>query len=121
MPNNASVIVSQLNQYFKNSEENYQNYNFGVNYLPFVHFNYLNFQLGNSTLNYIFTDWYSDQKEPVSQAGIFMGLKVVLDAHTDILAKYSVPEDFDGFPAIVAPPNDFPLIYRQGFGIKTGN
>jgi len=50
-----------------------------------------------------------------------MGLKVVLDAHTNILAKYSVPDDFDGFPAIVAPPNDFPLIYRQGFGIKTGN
>jgi hypothetical protein len=50
-----------------------------------------------------------------------MGLIVMLDAHTDILAEFSVRDDFDGFTAIVTPPNDFPLIYQQGFGIKTGD
>ena len=49
-----------------------------------------------------------------------MGLIVVLDAHTDILTKYSATTDFDGFTAIVTPPSDFPLMYQQGFGIKTG-
>jgi hypothetical protein len=57
----------------------------------------------------------------MSQAGIIMGLIVMLDAHTDILTAFSVRDDFDGFTAIVTPPNDFPLIYQQGFGIKTGN
>ena len=49
-----------------------------------------------------------------------MGLSVILDAHTDILAEYSITEDFKGFSAIVTPPNDFPLIGQQGFGIKPG-
>ena len=49
-----------------------------------------------------------------------MGLIVVIDAHTDILTKYSATTDFDGFTAIVTPPSDFPLMYQQGFGIKTG-
>ena len=44
----------------------------------------------------------------------------MLDAHTDILTEFSVTKDFDGFTAIVTPPSDFPLIYQQGFGIKTG-
>jgi hypothetical protein len=47
-------------------------------------------------------------------------LTVILDAHTDILQKYSITDDFDGFTAIVTPPSDFPLINQQGFGIKTG-
>jgi len=49
-----------------------------------------------------------------------MGLIVVLDAHTDILMESSVRDDFNGFTAIVTPPSDFPLIYQQGFGIKSG-
>ncbi len=56
-----------------------------------------------------------------SQAGTMMGLIVVLDAHTDILMESSVRDDFDGFTVIVTQPSDFPLIYQQGFGIKTGN
>ncbi len=59
-------------------------------------------------------------KEPISQAGRFMGLSVILDAHTDILSEFSVTDDFDGFTAIVTPPTDFPLIYQRGFGIKSG-
>ncbi len=58
--------------------------------------------------------------EPISQAGRFMGLTVMLDAHTDILSEFSVTDDFEGFTAIVTPPTDFPLIYQQGFGIKSG-
>ncbi len=49
-----------------------------------------------------------------------MGLTVMLDAHTDILTELSVTDDFEGFTAIVTPPNDFPLMFQQGFGIKTG-
>ncbi len=44
----------------------------------------------------------------------------MLDAHTDILTELSVTDDFEGFTAIVTPPNDFPLMFQQGFGIKTG-
>ncbi len=65
--------------------------------------------------------WYTVNKEPISQAGTLMGLTVILDAHTDILSKYTVTTDVYGFTAIVTPPSDFPLIYQQGFGIKTGS
>jgi hypothetical protein len=64
---------------------------------------------------------YKQKKEPISQAGTQMGLTVMLDAHSDILTEFSVTDDFHGFTAIVTPPTDFPLIYQQGFGIKTGN
>ena len=63
---------------------------------------------------------YKQNKEPISQAGTQIGLTVMLDAHTDILTEFSVTDDFQGFTAIVTPPTDFPLIFQQGFGIKTG-
>jgi hypothetical protein len=56
----------------------------------------------------------------ITQAGAQMGLKVILDAHTDILAEYSITEDFEGFSVIITPPSDFPLMEQEGFGIKTG-
>lgn len=99
-------------------EKGCQNYN--INFNSFVCFNYCIFEQVNMTFNYIFIDWYFQQNEPNSQAGTHMGLTVILDAHTDILEKYYVTDDFDGFTAIVAPPSDFPLINQQGFGIKTG-
>jgi hypothetical protein len=68
----------------------------------------------------LFIEMYKQNQEPISQAGTIMGLIVMLDAHTDILTEFSVRDDFDGFTAIVTPPSDFPLVYQQGFGIKTG-
>jgi len=65
-------------------------------------------------------EMYKRNGEPISQAGTQMGLSVMLDAHTDILTEFSVTDDFQGFTAIVTSPSDFPLIYQQGFGIKTG-
>jgi hypothetical protein len=65
-------------------------------------------------------DIYKRKKEPISQAGTQMGLTIMLDAHTDILTEFSVTDDFQGFTAIVTAPSDFPLIFQQGFGIKTG-
>ncbi len=65
-------------------------------------------------------DWYSEEKEPISQAGLLMGLAVILDAHTDIVSTHSITEDLDVFTAIVTPPSDFPLMFQQRFGIKTG-
>ncbi len=65
-------------------------------------------------------DWYKERKEPISQPGTQMGLTVMLDAHTDILTEFSVTDDYGTFTAIVTPPSDFPLMYQQGFGIKTG-
>ena len=40
---------------------------------------------------------YKDGKEPIPQDGIYKGLSVILDLHTDFLATSSVDEDFHGF------------------------
>ena len=53
----------------------------------------------NSTL----PDWYVGRKEPVSQAGTQLGLIVILDAHSNILSKLSVGNDFLGFEGIITP------------------
>jgi hypothetical protein len=68
----------------------------------------------------VFFCLYTAKRDPTSQAGTQMGLTVMLDAHTDLLTEFSVTDDYDGFTAIVTPPNDYPLLYQQGFGIKTG-
>jgi len=38
---------------------------------------------------------------PVSQAGRAEGLSVVLDAHSDLISKSSVSDDFMGFYTVV--------------------
>ena len=43
------------------------------------------------------TEWYINQKEPVPQVGVTMGLSVMLDAHTDLLQTYTVDNDFNSF------------------------
>ena len=58
--------------------------------------------------------------DPTSQVGSSMGLTVMLDAHTDILAELSVTDDFEGFTAMVSPHGDFPLIRQRGFEVLIG-
>jgi hypothetical protein len=66
-------------------------------------------------------DWYANKEEPTSQPGTKMGLTVMLDAHTDLLADYSISSDLNGFTALVLPPGDFPLTYFGGFEVKPGH
>ena len=40
---------------------------------------------------------YVTDKEPKPQSGIYKGLTVMLDLHTDYLISSSVDEDFQGF------------------------
>ena len=48
-------------------------------------------------------NWYIDGKEPVAQAGTQQGLTIILDAHSNILSRFSVVDDFEGFEGIVKP------------------
>ena len=66
-------------------------------------------------------DWYREKGEPVSQAGTRMGLTLILDAHTDKLTELTVKSDYQGFTAMVAPKNDFPLTFQKGFLIRPGH
>lgn len=70
------------------------------------------FGFQNSTI----PDWYTNANEPNTQAGINMGLEVMLDAHTDLLEAFSIDTDYDSFTALVTPPGDFPLTYQSGLG-----
>ena len=66
-------------------------------------------------------DWYEKNSEPKSQAGIKMGLSVVLDAHTDFIEDFSMNSDFQGFTAMVLSPGDFPLTNLNDFEIMPGH
>ena len=63
---------------------------------------------------------FKDGEEPVPQPGINKGLSLVLDAHTNLLAPGSVPEDFQGFIAMIGPRNQFPLSARKNIRIRAG-
>jgi hypothetical protein len=66
-------------------------------------------------------DFNLGESELVSQSGTKMGLTVMLDAHTDLLAEFSVNSDFKGFTATVLPPSSFPLLSQNEFEIKPGH
>ncbi len=65
--------------------------------------------------------WYLEKKEPKSSPGIYKGLSVMLDAHTDWLSSGSVDEDFHGFVAYVNSGDQFPLTYQEGIRLKAGH
>ena len=65
--------------------------------------------------------WYKDDEEPKSQVGTNKGLRVVLDAHTNLIADSSVREDFQGFIAIVNPHESYPLTMQRSIRIKPGH
>ena len=56
-----------------------------------------------------------------SGPGSNLGLKVVLDAHTDLVEATTVPTDFEGFTVVITSPGEFPLTYFKGINIKTGD
>ena len=66
-------------------------------------------------------EWYQQNNEPKSQPGSEMGLTVVLDAHTDIIAEYTVNTDFKEFTAAIIPQGDFPLTSQNSIKIKPGH
>ncbi len=65
--------------------------------------------------------WYHEQSEPKSAPGIYKGLTVMLDAHTDLLASGSVDEDFQGFVAYVNAGDKFPLTHQRGIRLRGGH
>ncbi len=83
--------------------------------------NLQNYDLQNAFENAAIPNWYKIKNEPTSQPGYSMGLTVLLDAHTDLLAEFSIDTDFKGFEAAVIPKTDFPLTFQKGFKVKPGH
>jgi hypothetical protein len=49
-----------------------------------------------------------------------MGLRVILDAHSDSVESLSVRSDFEGFVAMISEPGSFPLTDLRGFEVRPG-
>ena len=62
-----------------------------------------------------------DSKIFTSQSGIAKGLKVILDAHTDILGSSSLPTNFRGFTGFISSNRSYPRVYHKGFQIRAGH
>ena len=65
-------------------------------------------------------DWYGDKSEPISSPGQDKGLKLILDAHTDMISSGSVGDEFEGFMAIIDGINNYPLSSRNSLMIRPG-
>jgi len=63
---------------------------------------------------------YTDGDLLKSGPGSNLGLKVVLDGHTNLVEATTVPSDFEGFTVVITSPGEFPLTYFKGINIKTG-
>jgi hypothetical protein len=50
-----------------------------------------------------------------------MGLKLVLDAHSDVVESFSISRDFEGFTALITEPGSFPFTNLKGFEVKPGH
>ena len=48
-------------------------------------------------------------------------MKVILDAHSNLLAAGTVPEDFDGFYAIIDAKDQYPMTTRKSVLIRPGH
>ena len=64
-------------------------------------------------------DWYKD-KEPKSEPGQSNGLRLVLDAHSDLISPGTVFDNFKGFITVVGDKTSFPLTKRTGFLLRPG-
>ena len=60
-------------------------------------------------------------REPISEAGRSKGLQVILDAHSNLLAGGTVPEDFDGFYAIIDSTDQYPMTTRKSVLLRPGH
>jgi Amiloride-sensitive sodium channel len=79
------------------------------------------FEKINSFEDSALPDWYINNVEPNSEAGNQMGLSLILDAHTDQIADYSLTSDVEGLTAMVIPPDEFPVLAFNGFQVKAGH
>ena len=75
----------------------------------------------NSFSNATIPDWYVNKHEPNTQAGLNKGLKIMLDAHSDIWSSASVDSDFQGFTGLIDRIGSYPLMLQNGFQIKIGH
>ena len=66
-------------------------------------------------------EWYVDQNEPVPHPGQDKGLRLVLDAHSDLVSSGSVGDRFRGFLVLIEGNNDYPLSSRRSFILRSGN
>ena len=55
-----------------------------------------------------------------SEPGMKKGLRLVLDAHSNLISPGTVYDNFKGFTAIVGDASNFPLTEMNGFLLKTG-
>ena len=87
--------------------------------------------VGESTLSLIFyhvysfygsvtPKWFSDNREPHSQAGRTKGLRIALDAHSDQLTFGTISDNFKGFTTVVSQKGSIPLATQEGFVVKPG-
>jgi hypothetical protein len=63
--------------------------------------------------------WFTDGKEPKTEAGIKRGLTLIVDGHSNRLSSASVSDDYRGFPLIIQDNKNFPIlgadVARPGF------
>ena len=64
---------------------------------------------------------FTEDNEPKASQGLYKGLTIMADLHTDWISASSVDADFQGFLAYVAPGNSFPLTTKRGFTLKAGH
>ena len=46
--------------------------------------------------------WYAKDNEPQTQPGVSMGLTVMLDGHSDLIATSSLESDYQGFAVMIS-------------------
>jgi hypothetical protein len=55
------------------------------------------------------------------EAGRSKGLTLMLDAHSDLIEASSVPDDFQGFTAVIASRSQYPITSRKSVLIRPGH
>ena len=63
---------------------------------------------------------YRENNEPIPHPGQDKGLRLVLDAHSDLVSPGSVADRFRGFVVLIDGINDYPLSSRRSFLLKPG-
>jgi hypothetical protein len=66
-------------------------------------------------------EFYVTDNEPQTRPGRNMGLRVILDAHSDAIESLSVTQNYEGFTGIITDPGSFILNNLGGFEIKPGH
>jgi hypothetical protein len=55
------------------------------------------------------------------EAGRSKGLTLMLDAHSDLVASNSIPDDFQGFTAVVSSRSQYPVTSGKSVLIRPGH